>query len=216
MKKLKKIIMTFLVISMTIPFTLMSSKFAMAKSQTGLVVSAQYGVGQPYGDFRSPSFIFFRPNYTKNGGQFGGLNLGFDFFMTNFMTLGVETGVQGGDISKSSDRRSRENKVGLVSVPAMVKAKFYLVKGLNVFGKGGVAYNTIITHRDVTNTLSAGFKDSNFDPVVALGLGYAINKVNIFLQYQYNWISAKEFLDPKLKNGGFMSYSAGISYIFSL
>lgn len=197
---------------------MISSASYAAQAQTGIVVGGNIGYAMPYGDFRNMNAFMFNAQKKQNGGMAGSFILGYDYAFVDCFSLGLETGAFMTHFSRLEQTRrgnTRNQDNYLMSVPLYLQTKFYVIKGLNLFGKAGYAYNAIIQTRDVTRTNRYSFADGNFDPVIALGVGYKFYSINVFVQYQYNWLKNKEFLSNEYKKGGLGSMALGASYTFA-
>jgi opacity protein-like surface antigen len=187
---------------------LISGSAFAAGAQTGMVMGGNLGYAMPSGDFKDIGGSTGTDN--KNGNIAGGLFAGFDYALDPMYSLGIEWGVQYASKFAKTTLSGAEISTNLLSVPLFLTGKFYIpgIDGLNVFGKAGYAYNQITGK---SSGISTNTEDNHFDPVVAAGVGYKINQVNIFAQYQYNWLKVDQATSSSLK-GGLSAISVGLSY----
>ncbi|WHN65196.1 outer membrane beta-barrel protein [Cysteiniphilum sp. QT6929] len=173
---------------------LISGSAFAAGAQTGLVLGGNVGYA-----YSQNGWLKNANNLPggKNGNIAGGLLIGYDFALSPMFSVGVELGGQYFNKIAKNDA----GKLNMWSVPLFATAKFYIpgAMGLNVFGKAGYAYNKLTGDTD-------GMATNLWRPVAATGLGFQISQINIFAQYQYNWLPLYGY------NAGESTVSVGLTY----
>ena len=134
----------------------------------------------------------------KNGGLYFGGILGYDYAINSMVSVGVETGLNyGHDIANGSETLNvlpnpiKANiNTSTIDIPIMATVKFYIphTGGLNVFAKGGYAYNrqkTTGSESTLGVTTSINSTNTQWNPIAVGGVGYQIDSFNVFTQYTY-------------------------------
>lgn len=143
-----------------------------------------------------------------------GFSVGLEQPINNKLSAGIESGFQYFDLGAkqitSGTARIGKIDMNMYSIPVMLKFKYSFQEdsGLNLFVKGGMAFNRITIDAQPLRPANTSTSDSSFQPVVAIGLGYEINNFNLYAQFQYNRISLS---DLKV-DGDVKTLSGGISY----
>ncbi len=190
---------------------LISGSAFATNAQTGLVMGGSLGYATASGDLKAN--VDGADN--KNGNVAGGLFAGFDYAIDPMWSVGAEWGVQyANEFSKASAAGGLSTKLSLLSIPLFVVGKFYIpgVDGLNVFAKAGYAYNQLGSKTTDNTGTSSTTTDNRFNPVVAAGLGYKIGQMNVFAQYQYNWLKYQAASNTDTVKGKLSTISVGGSY----
>ncbi|MBK2126317.1 outer membrane beta-barrel protein [Fangia hongkongensis] len=220
MKLVKKTMIAAVVAS-----TLIAGSAFAAGAQTGLVLGGNLGYGYAQnGTIKNgPAGPLGGAFDKSNGGLAGGVFIGYDYAISKMISVGVEADLQyahnlaNGKVALPGNSSASYRTNGL-AVPVFFTTKFYVpgVNGLNVFGKFGYAYNRITTSSSVSiPNLPAQWGGGDhkvtettnlWRPVIAGGIGYQIDKVNLFAQYQYN------FLRSGGNNSGYSTFTGGVSY----
>ncbi len=206
-------------IATVVASTLIAGSAFAAGAQTGLVLGGNLGYG--YAQNGTIKNGLEGSGSKSNGGLAGGVFVGYDYAISKMISVGVEADLQyahnvaGGSGQYSLPVVGTVNassyRTNVFALPVFLTAKFYVpgVNGLNVFGKFGYAYNRVTTLSS-TDILGYGDKVSTttnlWRPVMAGGIGYQIDKVNVFAQYQYN------FLRNGGNNSGYSTFTGGVSY----
>ena len=192
--------------------TLLTAGIAQANTnvaQSGMTFSANVGMASPSGDFKADSNVIGGNGSTSNGNvSFGGA-IGYDYAIDSMFTIGAEAGLQySPDFAKISTEGSSAKET-LLSVPIMAVVKFYIpnVKGLNVFAKGGIAYNNWKVNG---SGAFDSFSENNWNGVAAGGVGYDIGNFNVFGQYTYNWLKFTN--GGSTETGGLSTIAVGVGY----
>lgn len=152
----------------------------------------------------------------KNGNIAGGVFLGYEFIVNDMFNVGTELHAQyAHDVTKmeySAAGMDNQNfSVAFISIPLFITSKFYIphAYGVNLFTKAGYAFN-----RAFLKTKGDGVEykfrneekaENLWRPVVAAGIGYQIDKYNVAVTYQYNWLPSGG------ENQGFSTISFGCS-----
>ena len=182
--------------------TALLSGVAMAQgATTGLVTGLQAGYAKFVPNSGIPVGISSTSVGTaKNGGLYFGGILGYDYAINSMVSVGVETGLNyGHNIADGSDAgsglgsSSYSLSTSTLDIPVMATVKFYVphTGGLNVFAKGGYAYNRQKTTGSVTasipapTTVSLNSTNTQWNPIAVGGVGYQIDSFNVFTQYTY-------------------------------
>ncbi|MBK2125360.1 outer membrane beta-barrel protein [Fangia hongkongensis] len=209
-------------IAAAVASTLIAGSAFAAGAQTGLVLGGNLGYG--YAQNGTIKNGLEGSGNQSNGGLAGGVFVGYDYAISKMISVGVEADLQyAHNVAGGSGKYdyfvadgASSYRTNVFSLPLFLTAKFYVpgVNGLNVFGKFGYAYNRVTTVSSATdNLIGFNVNDSKLSqttnlwrPVMAGGIGYQIDNVNIFAQYQYN------FLRNGGNNSGYSTFTGGVSY----
>jgi opacity protein-like surface antigen len=165
-----------------------------ARAMTGLVLGAQAGFSS---GFNPPDIINSGSGNASISNSSGGFNfggfIGYDFAINDRFSVGAEIDINyTPDIYKadaSAGNDSFDYDLSILNVPIMATAKYVAPFGLNVFAKGGINYQRAYQSGSCSGFTGCGStlteSDSNWTGVLAGGVGYQLNKVNIFAQYMY-------------------------------
>ena len=138
----------------------------------------------------------------KSSGFMGGLSAGLDHAMNDYVSLGIEAGLQYNDAIADSPNGE---KFSVFSIPAMVTGKFFIpnTEGLHFVGKAGFAWN-----RFMIDTPNSKETDKNIGPVIAAGIGFKFHDVAVSLQWQHNWMRYRG------KENNYAHIAVGLTYTF--
>ncbi|WHN64767.1 outer membrane beta-barrel protein [Cysteiniphilum sp. QT6929] len=143
----------------------------------------------------------------SNGNVFGGAIVGFDFALSHTISFGVESGYDYGyHIIKDNN-----SNLNYQMIPVLGTLKFTLPFGLQLFGKGGMAY---VTER--VNIGDTGFSATAnaWKPMAAAGAAYTYKNWTVFAQYQY--VFGDSEVNNKDQVSKFNALTAGVTYTFPL
>ncbi len=199
------------IIATTVAAAVLISGSAFAtNAQTGLVMGGSLGYATASGDLKAND----DGADNKNGNIAGGLFAGFDYAIDPMWSVGAEWGVQYANEFSKASAAGASVKLSLLSIPLFMVGKFYIpgIDGLNVFAKAGYAYNQLGSKNTDNTGTSSTTTDNRFNPVVAAGLGYKIGQMNVFAQYQYNWLKYQAASDENTLKGKLSTISVGVSY----
>jgi len=186
-----------------------------AKAVTGLVFGLQVGYASGFDAPSGQSVTIPTGGGTSVNGShsitngnvnFGGL-VGYDFAITEMFSLGVEVDINytpdmvknsisgGGSIPGGSFNISADNNTSSLNIPLMLTGKMVLPSGMNLFVKGGIDYQRISSSNSCSASIdfitvpcdlsSDESTYSNWNGVLAAGVGYQIQSFNVFAQYMY-------------------------------
>lgn len=168
-----------------------------AKAVSGPVFGLQAGYSEATGS--TPSRTYYEGGVSRGGSinyngnvNFGGF-IGYDFAVTDYLTIGPEIGINytpniytnDMNLDTGSESGVRYNSL---NVPIMLTGKFITPIGINAFLKGGINFQNLNAHNV---TCGAGIpcasaqSQNAWTGVIAAGLGYQIDNFNIFAQYMY-------------------------------
>ena len=183
------------------PTTNVSDNNQDSKAPYGLVLGVQGGYGK-VADMSRTDF-----DNASNGNVFGGAIVGFDFALSHTVSFGVESGYDYGyHIIKDND-----SNLNYQMIPVLGTLKFTLPFGLQLFGKGGMAYVTEKTN--IGNTgLSA--TANAWKPMAAAGAAYTYQDWTVFAQYQY--VFGDSEVNNKDQVSKFNALTAGVTYTFPI
>jgi hypothetical protein len=189
----------------------MVANAADAKAITGIVFGGQIGYSSGFDAPASGGGV----TYTNGNVNFGGL-VGYDFALTDMFSVGAEVDVNyTPDIFEVSGA-GQSIKYSSLNVPIMITGKFVLPIGLNLFAKGGINYqrlnatcsgNAVSAICDAVETTNA-----QWNGVLAAGVGYQIESLNVFAQYMY--VFGKKINDTSDNDGTWAQgiITGGVSY----
>ncbi|MDC0534996.1 porin family protein [Francisellaceae bacterium] len=190
-----------------------------ARAVTGLVLGVQAGFASGFNppDTRNVSGTNYSVSTTSGGFNFGGL-VGYDVAINDRFSVGVEVDINyTPDIYKESANFggiSGDDSLNLLNIPIMATAKFVAPFGLNVFAKGGLNYQYADVSSSCSGVPGCGTQtasNSAWTGVLAAGVGYQINTINIFAQYMYIFGKDLQNLqDNKAVEQGILT--GGVSY----
>lgn len=181
---------------------------AFSEAKTGFVIGGQVGYAKPTGALSDFIDDPDPQDHFDNGNIMGGIFFGYDFALTNFLSIGPEIGINYGhnveQVHLINDETIRQDQV---TAPLFFKVKLVTPFGLNVFGKAGYAFNQFT----VDESIKEDFKlpEHSFNPAFAGGVGFQIYNFNIFAQATYY------DLEDDGTKAGTSVYTGGISYTFS-
>ena len=184
----------------TIEFTTPANMSLNNYAATGGVVGAYGGVAwgtrgllknAPYGNAYDKS----------SSGIMGGVTVGYDVAVSDYVSLGLESGLQHN--YKISESHHGE-KLSVFSIPTTITSKFFIpnTDGLHFIGKTGFAWNQLII--DEPNNRE---KDNSIGPLIAAGIGYKIVDFAFSVQWQHNWMTYRS------KENNYAHVSLGITYV---
>ena len=176
------------ILAATLGLSLLGFSFANAgdnnMATTGVVFGAQAGFAA---GFNPPDLNGASGSTTNAGFNFGGF-VGYDVAVSKMFAVGAEVGINyTPDMYKINIDGLGNADLSLLNIPIMATAKFYTPIGLNVFAKGGLNFQ----NADVSGSCSLGSicsgsqSNNNWTGVLAGGIGYKIQQLNIFAQYMY-------------------------------
>lgn len=172
-----------------------------SKAPYGLVLGVQGGYGKVADVSRNDL------DNASNGNVFGGAIIGFDFALSHAISFGVESGYDYGyHVIKDDD-----SDMNYQMIPVLGTLKFTLPFGLQLFGKGGMAY---VTER--ANIDNSGFTITTdaWKPMAAAGAAYTYKNWTVFAQYQY--IFGNKEINNKDQVSKFNALTAGVTYTFPI
>lgn len=172
-----------------------------AKAPFGLVLGLQGG----YGKIKDISHTDL--DNVKNGNIFGGGIIGFDFALNHMISFGAESGYDYGYHILDGNN----TKLDYQMIPILGAIKFTLPFGLQIFGKGGMAYVTEDLNVDGTG-LSA--TSNAWKPMAAVGVAYIYENWSLFAQYQY--VFGDDEVQNKDEVSKFNAITAGVTYTFPI
>ena len=117
-----------------------------------------------------------------SSGFMGGVLLGYDSALNDYVSLGLETAMQ---YNYHIAESPHAEKFSILSFPVMAVGKLFIpnTEGVHFIGKAGYAYN-----RFIIDTPGNRDFDNNIAPVIAIGVGYKYKNTAISLQWQHNWM----------------------------
>lgn len=179
--------------------SLASTSVMANEATTGVVVGL-------YGGYAKPLNGWMKDAKSTAGGKVGNLAggglLGFDFALNPMLSVGVEADAQ----YFYKIAKANSGKMNLYTGILFLTGKFYIPEtgGLNLFAKAGYALNK--RNGDLYSTTPKTL----YRPAAAAGVGYQIDNINIFGQFQYNWMKLYG------KNSGYGAAFVGASYTFPM
>lgn len=173
---------------------LMTSAFAattfVTTSKNSLYVSGEAGYGvlsTPDENLITADGVVITDVSHSNDGFAGGANVGFNRALTNNILVGAEFGYDYNGQAKyteDSNLQSFTMKVNSWDLHLLATGTYLFNNGLNVFAKAGGARVEQNTH--FSGSAADGLNDitdTQYQPMVAAGVGYRIKMVNIYAQY---------------------------------
>ena len=188
-----------IVLASVVAASLASTSVMAEGAQTGVVVGLYGGYAKPFNGWMKDSADL---TGFKSGNFAGGGLIGFDFALNPMFSVGVEADAQYFyKIAKTS-----ANKMNLYTGILFLTGKVYIPEtgGLNLFAKAGYALNK--RNGDLHSTTPKTL----YRPSAAGGVGYQIDNINIFGEFQYNWMKLYG------KNSGYGAAFVGVSYTFPM
>ena len=197
---------------------LLSSSMGLsyAGAQSGFVLGAKAGytfVGGPINNIKNE---LGEGASVQIGGFSGGLIAGYDFAVTDIMSVGIELDPQYMNLLSGKQDDGPSVKINMFSLPVLATFKVYLPDtGFNAFAKAGVAYNRPSTSVSSLSTSSKAI----YSPVVSAGIGWQISDFNLFVEYQYQYAKTAALLSGgndqdthSLSGTNLSTLSAGMTY----
>lgn len=225
---MKKIILTALVAS-----TLASTvAFANTTTMTTTTSSMQMTNPNSISVIGNLGFGFTGGDMSKGAstksGVVGGIAIAYNYTLNEQVSIGAELGFQYANKFTKMNMQKNVNGIDfnghgssdMISVPilATIHYKIPSVTGMNVFGKIGMAFNSIKYKLDVTGTkqgqslnMSQSNTSTEMGVEAAIGAGYEMQQgLNIFGQYTFNTLKYKD--NETNLNGSMNTIAVGVSY----
>lgn len=183
-----------IVLASVIAASLASTSVMANEATTGVVVGLYGGYAKPLNGWMKNA-----GSGGETGNFAGGGLLGFDFALNPMFSVGVEADAQ--YFYKIAKNGSQ--KLNIYTGILFLTGKVYIPEtgGLNLFAKAGYALNKL-------NGDTGSYPKTLYRPSAAGGIGYQIDNINIFGEFQYNWMKLYG------KGSGYGAAFVGASYTF--
>ena len=198
---MKKITLSSIILILCIASTLILAN----EAKRNLFIGLHGGYGMPINGWLKENVSDNVTSKKKSRSIAAGALLGYDFELNNMFSFGTEINgqyffKQKFTITNNMTGATGEGRNKLYSCMLFLTGKFHVPEsnGLNLFAKVGYALHKFQGDRTCMKFL--------YRPVLASGIGYNIENIDIFLKGQYN------FLPYKKQNGGHGSLFLGASY----
>lgn len=175
------------------------------ETKKNLFIGLYGGYGMPVAGWLKENVSDNVTSKKKSRSIAAGASLGYDLRLNDMLSFGAEINgqyffKQKFTVTNNMTGATGEGRNKLYSGMLFLTGKFYIPEsnGLNLFAKAGYALHKFQGDRTCMKFL--------YRPVLASGIGYSIENINIFLKGQYN------FLPYRKQNGGHGSLFLGASY----
>ena len=166
----------------------------------------------------------------STGSFAGGVNVGFNHAVSSNILVGGEFGWASNGRSKYTETylNGDENTLKITSTDLQLLATttYLFNNGLNLFGKAGgarVQQKGTVSGSGITDNWDVVTTETQYQPMLAAGVGYQFRMVNLFVQYGHIFgKNAKEFNDLFNSDGSFNgtvavdTIKAGVAVNFAL